>query len=187
MLDKEAYDALIIAVGSRPIVRPSPASTSRTCTGLLRPMRARSSGEKTVIVGAGSVGIESAIGLRRAGKDVTVIEMASDMENLRASAGSVAMELFSQIEELKIPVRLDCRLEEVTDTGVICRDTKTGARMELPADTVLLAVGVAARHDVADSLRRSAPETEVFVVGDALQVGNIASAVMSGFKAAAYI
>jgi hypothetical protein len=46
---------------------------------------------------------------------------------------------------------------------------------------------MAARHELADSLRRSAPETEVFVVGDALQVGSIATAVMSGFKAAAYI
>ena len=44
-----------------------------------------------------------------------------------------------------------------------------------------------ARLDVADALRRSAPETEVFVVGDAAAAGSIATAVMSGFKAAAYI
>jgi predicted NAD/FAD-dependent oxidoreductase len=36
-------------------------------------------------------------------------------------------------------------------------------------------------------LRRCAPETEVFVVGDALEPATIAAAVMSGFKAAAYI
>jgi hypothetical protein len=52
---------------------------------------------------------------------------------------------------------------------------------------VLLALGVSARHDVVDSLRRSAPETEVFVVGDAVESGSIATAVMSAFKAAAYI
>jgi len=46
---------------------------------------------------------------------------------------------------------------------------------------------VSARHDVADSLRRSAPETEVFVVGDAAEAGTVATAVMSGFKATAYI
>jgi hypothetical protein len=40
---------------------------------------------------------------------------------------------------------------------------------------------------VADALRRSAPETEVFVVGDAAEVGTVATAVMSAFKAAAYI
>jgi hypothetical protein len=46
---------------------------------------------------------------------------------------------------------------------------------------------MSARLDVADSLRRCAPETEVFVAGDAAEVGNIATAVRSGFKAAAYI
>lgn len=64
---------------------------------------------------------------------------------------------------------------------------KTSEKIEFPADTVLLAVGMAAKRDVADSLRRCAPETEVFVVGDAMAVGTIASAVMSAFKAAAYI
>ena len=91
------------------------------------------------------------------------------------------------VEELKIPVHLNCRLEEVTDDTVVCRDTDTSRKVEFPADTVLLAVGMAAHHDVADALRRSAPETEVFVVGDASEVGTIAGAVRSGFKAAAYI
>ena len=84
-------------------------------------------------------------------------------------------------------MHLNCKLEEVTDKTVVCRDTKTSERIEFPADTVLLAVGMSAKHDVADSLRRSAPETEVFVVGDASEVGTIATAVMSAFKAAAYI
>ena len=91
------------------------------------------------------------------------------------------------IEQLAIPIRLNCKLEVVGDSTVTCRDTISGETLELPADTVLLAVGMAARRDVADSLRRSAPETEVFVVGDASSVGNIATAIRSAFKAAAYI
>jgi NADH dehydrogenase FAD-containing subunit len=91
------------------------------------------------------------------------------------------------IQELGIPVHLDCKLDAITDHTVICRNTKSSERIEFPADTVLLAVGVSARIDVAESLRRSAPETEVFVVGDASEVGTIATAVMSAFKAAAYI
>jgi 2,4-dienoyl-CoA reductase-like NADH-dependent reductase (Old Yellow Enzyme family)/NADPH-dependent 2,4-dienoyl-CoA reductase/sulfur reductase-like enzyme len=244
LLDAEAYDALIIAVGSRPVVPPVPGIDKPHVhwapdadTGAVQV------GAKTVIVGAGSVGIETAVGLKRAGKDVTVVEMRDDMENLRTSAGGAAAgELMTLLEELQIPVHLNCRLEEVTDMAVICsrapgsaagagsgrrmpsREPETagetgvvgatpesetsraaaaasgapdattpgaatavGERIEFLADTVLLAVGMAARHDVADALRRSAPETEVFVVGDALEPGNIASAVRSAFKAAAYI
>ena len=188
MLDAEFYDALIIAVGSDPVVPPLPGIDKPHVhwapdadTGKVKP------GKKTVVVGAGSVGVESAIGLKRAGKDVTIIEMAPALDSLRASAGGVAMELMELVKELEIPIHLNCKLQEVTDSSVACRDTQTSERIEFPADTVLLAVGMAARQGVADSLRRSAPETEVFVVGDASEVGNIASAVRSAFKAAAYI
>ncbi len=188
VLDREHYDALIIAVGSTPVVprlpgidKPHVHWAPEADGGKVKV------GDKTVIVGAGSVGIESAIGLKRAGKDVIVIEMAPDMSNLRASAGGAASELTSLIQELAIPVHLDCQLEEVTDTQVICRNSKTSARVEFAANTVLLAVGMSASQDVADSLRRSAPETEVFIVGDASEVGTIAGAVRAAFKAAAYI
>ncbi len=188
LLDAEGYEALIIAVGSEPIVprlpgidKPHVHWAPDADTGKVEP------GDKTVIVGAGSVGVETAIGLKRAGKDVSVIEMAPDLSCLRASAGGAAMELMSLVDQLEIPIHFNCKLEEVTDNAVVCSDTGTSERIEFPADTVLLAVGMAARCDVADSLRRSAPETEVFVVGDASGVGNIATAVRSAFKAAAYI
>jgi 2,4-dienoyl-CoA reductase-like NADH-dependent reductase (Old Yellow Enzyme family)/thioredoxin reductase len=188
MLDDESYDALIIAVGSSPIVpavpgidKPHVHWAPDADAGKVKV------GGKTVIVGAGAVGIESAIGLKRAGNDVIVIEMAADMSNLRVSAGGAATELTALIGELAIPVHLNCRLEEVTDRTVICRNLKTSERSEFSADTVLLAAGMAGRIKLADSLRRSAPETEVFVVGDASEVGTIATAVRSAFRAAAYI
>ncbi len=188
MLDAENYDALIIAVGSNPIIPPLPGIDKphvhwapEADTGEVEV------GNKTVIVGAGSVGIECAVHLTNNGKDVTVLEMAPDMSKLFSSAGAVSMELMRNIEELKIPLHLNCKLEEVTDKAVYCRDLKTNERVEFPADTVLLALGMSSRHDVADSLRRSAPETEVFIVGDAVKSGTIATAVMSAFRAAAYI
>lgn len=188
LLEGEGYEAIIIAVGSKPVVpkvpgidRPHVHWAPEADAGRVEV------GEKTVVVGAGSVGVESAIGLARAGKDVTIIEMAPNLDNLRASAGGVAMELLAMVEDLGIPIRLNCRLEEVTASAVVCRDTVTGETVELPADTVLLAVGMAPRRDVADSLRRCAPETEVHVVGDAAEVGCIATAVRSAFRAAAYV
>jgi 2,4-dienoyl-CoA reductase-like NADH-dependent reductase (Old Yellow Enzyme family)/thioredoxin reductase len=188
LLDAEGYEALVIAVGSSPIVpmvpgieKPHVHWAPDADTGSVEV------GEKTVIIGAGSVGIETAIGLRRAGKEVTVVEMAPDLHNLRAAVGGVAGEFMTLIEEVEIPIQLHCKLEEVTDDRVICRDTETSEAVEFPAETVLLAVGMAARHEVADCLRRSAPETEVFVVGDAWEVGGIATAIRSAFRAAAYI
>jgi NADPH-dependent 2,4-dienoyl-CoA reductase/sulfur reductase-like enzyme len=188
ILEVERYDALIIAVGSKPIVPPLPGINKPHVHWAPEADNGKvETGNNTVIVGAGAVGIECAIGLKRKGKNVAVVEMAPDMSNLRASAGGASMELTALVHELDIPIHLNCKLEEVTDTAVVCRNMKSSAWIEFPADTVLLALGVSARSAVADSLRRSAPETEVFVVGDASEVGNIATAVRSAFKAAAYI
>ena len=188
ILDAEGYEALIIAVGSKPVVPKVPGIDKPHVhwppdadTGAVEP------GDMTVVVGAGSVGVECAIGLKQAGKDVVIVEMAPDMRCLSASAGGVAMELMAIVERLQIPIHLNRRLEEVTDSAVVCRDMETSEKVEFLADTVILAVGMAARQDIADSLRRCAPETEVFVVGDASSVGTIAGAVRSAFKAAAYI
>lgn len=188
LLEAENYDALILAVGSRPIIPSIPgvdkphvhwapdADSGKVAVG-----------NKIIIVGAGSVGIETAIGLKREGKDVTVIEMAPDLSNLRKSAGGVSMELMALVQDLDIPIYLNCKLEEVTDRTVVCSDNKGAKITAFQADTVLLAVGMTARQDVTDTLRRSAPETEVFVVGDAYEIGNIATAIRSAFKAAAYL
>ena len=104
MLDAERYDALIIAVGSKPMVPPLPGIDKphvhwapEADSGKVKV------GSRTVIVGAGAVGIECAIGLKRAGKDVTVVEMAPDMSNLRASAGGGSTELMALVQELDIP------------------------------------------------------------------------------------
>ena len=188
ILDKEKYDAIVIAVGARPIIPRLP--------GIDKPhvhwaadadMGKVEVGKKVVIAGAGAVGIECAIMLGREGHDVEIVEMLPNLSGLRSSASGAMTELLDALKELNIPVHLSTRLEEVTDNAVVCLDLKTSERREISADTVLLALGMTPAFDVADKLRRSAPETEVFVVGDAIEVKTIAQAVKSGFKAAAYI
>jgi 2,4-dienoyl-CoA reductase-like NADH-dependent reductase (Old Yellow Enzyme family)/thioredoxin reductase len=189
ILDKEKYDAVIIAIGADPIVPKLP--------GIDKPhvhwaphadAHEVPCGEKVVIVGAGAVGIEAAIDLRKEGKDVTVIEMAGDYSSLRASSSGGFEDLMKLITDLDIKIMLNTKLTEVTDTEVICSDTKTGEKKTIPADTVLLAMGVKPRHKAADELRHSCPETDVYLVGDCNYVGNnIANATMSALRAAAYI
>lgn len=188
LLDKEKYDALIIAVGAKPIIprlpgigKPHVHWAADADLGKVKV------GKKVVVIGGGAVGVECAIQLGRDGHAVELVEMLPTMAGLMASAGGAMSELLAAMDELKIPVHTGHKLEEVTDDGVLCRDLKTNGQVTLKADTVLLAIGMTPRYDVADALRRSAPETEVFVVGDAVEAKTIAQAVKSGFKAAAYI
>ncbi len=188
LLEGEGYDALVVAVGSVPLIPGIPGIgrghvhwAPHADAGSVQVLG------RTVVVGAGAVGIESAIGLKRRGKNVTVVERNPDLSHLGASAGGAASELAAQLEELGIPVYFNCALEEVTDDAIVCRDTRTSSTIGFPADTVLLALGMQPRLEAADALRRSAPETEVFVVGDAAGIGTIATAVMTAFRAAAYL
>ncbi len=188
ILDKEKYDALIIAVGAKPIIPRLP--------GIDKPhvhwaadadLGKVPVGKKVVVIGGGAVGVECTIQLGREGHEVELVEMMPTMTGLRASAGGAMAELLDAMGELKIPIHTSCKLQEVTDMSVICTDLKSGGIVELKADTVLLALGMTPNFDIADTLRRSAPETEVFVVGDAIEPKTIAQAVKSGFKAAVYI
>ncbi len=192
MLDKEAYDAIIVAVGSKPLV-PS------KIPGINKPhvhwapdveMGKVPSGDKLVIVGGGAVGLEAAIHLKEKGKDVTVVEMLDAEKQhmaLRQSSKHAGDEMLTIMADLNIPLYLNNRLEEVRDDKIICKDMVTGALVEYPCDTVLLALGMVPLHDVVASLRHSASETDVFIVGDALAVGNISTATNGGFQAAIHI
>jgi 2,4-dienoyl-CoA reductase-like NADH-dependent reductase (Old Yellow Enzyme family)/thioredoxin reductase len=188
LLDEEHYDALIIAVGARPVIPDLPGiNRPNVFWAPIADDDKKEIGDKTVIIGAGSVGVETAIDLKKKGKNVVIVEMAPDLSHLFKSVGAVSMELMRLIKELEIPVYHNHKLLEVKDGLVVCEDTRTLEINEIPADTVLLALGVTPRHDVADSLRRSTPETEVYVVGDAIKAGTVGPAIMSAFKAAAYI
>jgi len=191
LLDKENYDALIIAVGAEPVIPALPGIDKPHVSWAPDAEAGKTFvGEKIVIVGAGSVGIEAAIDFKRAGKDVVIVEML-DKETaalrLRDSVRTVAREFMMILEKENIPVYYGVGLTEILDDKVICTEAAAGNTVEFPADTVLIAVGMKPLRDAAESMRRCAPETEVRVVGDAAEVGNICTAVNTAFSAALHI
>ena len=143
-----------------------------------------------VIVGAGSVGLEAALEFHNMGKDVKVIEMASREEatmKLWASSGSAAREFQAIIEAGTLNVEYDCKLAEITDSSLICENSVTGEKKEIPCDTALLAMGMRSRAAEAESMRHVCAETSIFVVGDAKKVGTIGTAVNESFRASLHI
>ena len=189
MLEKENYDGVIVAIGADPIVPKLPGiDLPHVCWAPEADAGEKPCGQKVVVVGAGSVGLEAAIDLKKEGKDVVVIEMLDTYASLMSSARAAVGEFLALIDELKIDVRLGHKLLEVTPEAVICENVKTGEKVTLPADSVLLAMGVKPRWAEADELRRAAPETNSFLIGDCLYVGKNVSAATSGaLSAAAYI
>ncbi len=177
----EKPDAVIVAVGSTPIVPPvDGVKGSNVCLaqdidkGLYTP------GKRVVIVGAGLTGTETAITLAREGHEVTVMDLLP-LNAVRARDKAVFKAHRLAMAE-GVQFREELGLVSVNESGLIGRE-KNGALTEIPCDTVALSLGVRPRKAVCEELEGVCEE--MYFVGDcATRQGNITSAVREGFYAA---
>ena len=176
---KWAPDALIVAVGSSPLVPNIPGlHDPRVIVATDYYLRADEVGERVVVLGGGLAGCELAIHLGQCGKQVTLVEMR---DALAPDANVRHRPLLLEQMEKYVDVHTGLRCVEVGESGVACENA-FGERVELPAQTVICALGQRSNTDVADALRHAAPF--VRVIGDAGRVSTITNAVYEGYHAA---
>ncbi len=133
-----------------------------------------------VIVGGGVTGLETAELL---GKDhkVTVVEMLDKVGgNLYPS---VVMHLAQEIMKQGGTIAKSTALVSVEDNGVKVKDTKTEEEKFIPADTVILAMGVRSERPLISELCEEFGEN-VVLVGDADRPGQIYDALHSAYNRA---
>ena len=143
-----------------------------------------------MIVGAGSIGVEVALDLHRAGKQVSVIDAqdeAAAYAQLHKAIATGAGEFRRIFAEEGIHVSYDTALVEIRPEGVQVKNTISGEKQFIPCDSVLLATGMKARLETVDELRHCAPETDVYIVGDCLKAATISEAVNGAFQACLHI
>ncbi len=133
-----------------------------------------------VIVGGGVTGLETAELL---GKDhkVTVVEMLDKVGgNLYPS---VVMHLAQEIMKQGGAIAKSTALVSVEDNGVKVKDTKTEEEKFIPADTVILAMGVRSERPLISELCEEFGDN-VVLVGDADRPGQIYDALHSAYNRA---
>ena len=192
ILDAEDYDAVIIAIGADPII-------PQNIPGIDLPHVAWAPdaeegkiavGNKVVVVGGGSVGMEALLEFGEKGKQVDLIEMAPESQSmmvLRRSAGAAGGEMLNIANEKGYGLHYGMKLVEITPTAVIAENVETGEKVTFEADTVLLALGMKAKTEEAETMRHCAPESDVRVIGDAKRAAQIFEAVNEAFQAALHI
>jgi 2,4-dienoyl-CoA reductase-like NADH-dependent reductase (Old Yellow Enzyme family)/thioredoxin reductase len=182
----EKPDVLILAAGTVDVVPPIPGIDLphvHFCYDADRgSVRV---GEHIVIIGAGHVGMESAIQLGRDGHKVAVIER-DPIPICTKRLGSLGAPLAALSKEAGNKVEYECTIEEIRKDSVIYRDAADN-RVQIPCDTVLLAAGVQPRKKLVDELRHTIAEGDVYLVGDLTEAGTIGHAVNSGFDIAAHL
>ncbi len=178
-VEKEGADALIIAVGSQPLVPPIKGLDGDNVVIVNNYYLEKDKVTDDVVVfGGGLAGCECAIHLGMEGKRVHLVEMRDAL----APDANVRHRplLLAEIDKY-VTVHTGYRGLEVTKEGIICED-KDGEKQLVPGTTVICALGQRSRSDVVEALRDAAPF--VRVIGDAAKVSTITNAVYWGYHAA---
>ena len=131
-----------------------------------------------VVAGSGLTGLETAEILCQTGNRVTVIEMAEEL-----APGAWFQLIDDELERLsKTDTKFETgtKLLAVNKEGVTVQDVKTGKERKLPADALVLSLGVRPAGNLARELDK-ASVTRIWRVGDAVKSGTIADACHSAF------
>ncbi len=178
-VEREAPDALIIAVGSEPLIPPIKGLDGENVILVNNYYLEKGKvSDHVVVFGGGLAGAECAIHLGMEGKHVNLVEMRDEIApdaNIRHRPL-----LLKEIEKYAA-VYTGHKGLEVTEDGILCED-KDGNRVLVPGTTIICALGQRSRTDVVEALRDCAPYTAV--IGDAAKVSTITNAVYLGYHAA---
>jgi NADPH-dependent 2,4-dienoyl-CoA reductase/sulfur reductase-like enzyme/nitrite reductase/ring-hydroxylating ferredoxin subunit len=146
----EAYDALLLATGARPLRLPIPGAdlphvmTLRSLADSRAIIARTESARQAVIIGAGFIGLEVAASLRARGIEVHVV--APEALPLQAVMGSDLGGFIRDIHQSKgVQFHLEQKVASIDEREVT---TTNGTR--IPADFVVLGVGVRPAAELAE-------------------------------------
>ena len=179
LLEQLAPDALILAVGSSPIVPPLPGIDGDNVVVVNNYYLEQEKVADTVVVlGGGLAGCECAVHLGMEGKQVHLVEMR---DSLAVDCNIRHRPILMQQVDKYTTVHTGLQGLRVTEEGLVCKDGE-GNEVLIPGKTVICAVGQRSNRDTVNELRGCAPF--VREIGDCARVSNITNAVYQGYHAA---
>lgn len=180
--EKEGADALIIAVGSEPLVPSIPGLDGDNVVVVNNYYKEKEKvGGEVVVMGGGLAGCECAIHLAQEGKTVRLVEMRDELApDANVRHRPLMLKRMAELGE-KLTICTGHKALKVTHEGVVCQD-KDGKEVLISGESVICALGQRSRSAVVDELRDAAPF--VRVIGDAAKVSTITNAVYWGYHAA---
>lgn len=173
-----APDAVIVAAGAKPIKPRIPGIDNSKVIDALDLLSNRiPTGEKVYVLGGGEVGCEAAAYLDSVGKDVTIIEMQSEILSTANMADNARKGLEDLLGRTKVRILTGTKLTEIKDNLIVCEnDTET---QELAYDNLVLAVGFKSDHTLCDELKSAG--IKVFPIGDYNSPRKIYYGIHEGF------
>jgi 2,4-dienoyl-CoA reductase (NADPH2) len=210
LVKKEKPDVVVVATGAAPFKPPIAAVEAPNVHQAWEVLQGNAdTGADVVVVGGGSVGLETAVSLAAKGtispeqlyflalhdaespevlrdlmvkgvKKVTVIEMQRRMA--QDVGPSTRWVLLKELEIRGINLVTEARMKDIQQGRVVYTDSQ-GKDVTIPADSVILAMGSRPENSLAKSLEQAGIDN-VRVIGDANKIGRIGDALDSGFALA---
>ena len=178
----DKYDTVIAAIGAQPIIPNIPGADGDNVTVATDAiMHSEKIGENVVIIGGGEVGVETGMFLAQNGRNVTVIEMRDEL-----AADTTVMHYRSMFQAAweAIPnfhFVLNATAKAITSDHVTYTD-KDGADHDIPAQSVVLSVGMRSKTDEALSFYGTG--RAFWMVGDCKKPGTIQTTNRSAYGVA---
>lgn len=134
---------------------------------------------KTVaVVGSGMTGLETAELLASKGNKVIVVEMANEI-----APGTWMQhkdDVMPKLNKYGVKFYTGEKLLEICDNEIITENTKSKAITKLSADCVVLSLGAKSENTLYEELKKDGKN--VYIIGDAKNVGRIADATNGAFE-----
>jgi 2,4-dienoyl-CoA reductase-like NADH-dependent reductase (Old Yellow Enzyme family)/thioredoxin reductase len=176
--------AVVIAIGGKPLMpKDIPLNPKMRCLSAWEVLSGPTPklGEKVVVLGGGFVGAEVAqfMGEGKMAGEIAVVEMR---EGIALDLEAISRELLlERLREFGVKMITHFRIQEVTASHVIGWDGGEGRRKEIPAETVVAALGAESAGFPVEKLKEAGIPYRV--IGDAREPRGIAEAVREGFLA----
>ncbi len=209
LIADEKPDVVVVATGAAPFKPPIPQADAPNVYQAWDVLKGTAqTGKDVVVVGGGSVGLETAIFLATKGtispeqvyfltlhdaespevikdlivkgvKKITVIEMARKMA--QDVGPSTRWVLLKELKLRGIQLITEATMKEISENEVVYTNSE-GNDVTLTADSVVLAMGARPENSLAKALENAS--VEVRVIGDAAKCGRIGHAIEAGFELA---
>lgn len=176
MVEAESPDVVILATGSVPAYPPVEGIDKKTVVSVNDIMgNARSDQARTVVIGGGPTGCETAMHISGNGSPVTLVEMLPKIGiGLESMTRKI---LLRKLKENHVRVMTECTLKAVKDGGVIVVD-KDDTEHFIEAEKVVSAIGTRPDNRLYEQIKDLG--VEIHRIGDCLEPRSAKAAIYEG-------
>ena len=169
--------AVVLATGGSPIVPKFPGAEKAVTANDVLSGKIDLSGKRVVVIGGGMTGIETAELLAAKGAKPVICEMLPMLGAGTFVLSTVKAQL--GLAHQGVAMKKSTLVTGIEDGKVLFKDLRSGLEGSLPADAVVLALGVKPDSSLLDALE--ARFDTVLNLGDSSRAGKICAAVSDGY------